>query len=480
MTSAQKKDAPQLQAGVAQADLTPERDVCLSGEAGWYRPGRIVADPLYAKALVFEQSGKKACIIYLDLTVVTEETTGRLRQTLTEELGIAPEAIMVHATQVHTAPALGEFMFSDKINQMIPDELYWLKGADPGYMAFAFDRIIDAVRRADAALQPVRIRVGSGIEARVTFNRRAVTDDGSVRMPGPRWPAGLGPTYIRYLEGPIDPELGVVCIQNEGPQPLALLLHHTCHPVNVFPKQVISSDWPGTWAEEMRRRSGENCVALVLNGCCGNINPWDPFDPDFKADHRRMGRILAETTEKVLETLEVEEDDTLDYRVRHLKIPLRDVEPELLRQAEADLAQHPEPYWNESKAHAAYEGAQTGGTRTIDSDWMTAASIMSVQHQRQQQTELDYEIQAFRVGRTAIVALPGEPFVEGQLRIKMASPAYKTYVAHCCNAYAGYLPIPEAFAGGGHEVETRNWSKLVPEALDSVVDSAIELLHEMF
>ena len=154
------------------------------------------------------------------------------------------------------------------------------------------------------------------------------------------------------------------------------------------------------------------------------------------------------------------------------------MEPELLR--EAELAQHPQPYWNEGKAHAAYEGAQTQGTRTIDADWMKAASIMSVHLQRQEQPEVDYEIQVFRIGRTAIIGLAGEPFVEGQLRIKMASPAYKTYVAHCCNAYGGYLPIREAFGRGGHEVETRNWSKLVPEALDSVVDATANLLNDMF
>ena len=211
--------------------------------------------------------------------------------------------------------------------------------------------------------------------------------------------------------------------------------------MRVFPPYSSLSDWPSTWAEEMRKRSGENCIALVLNGCCGNINPWDPFDPDFTADHRRMGRTLADTTEKVLETLEVEEDDMLDYKVHRLNIPLCEVEPELLREAEAELVRHPEPFWNEGKAHAAYEGAQTQGTRTIDSDWMKATSIMSIHYQRQEQAEVNYEIQVFRIGRTAIVGLPGEPFVEGQLRIKMISPAYKTYVAHCCNAYGGYLPI---------------------------------------
>ena len=80
----------------------------------------------------------------------------------------------------------------------------------------------------------------------------------------------------------------------------------------------------------------------------------------------------------------------------------------------------------------------------------------------------------------ALVGLAGEPFVEGQLRLKMASPAHRTLVAHCCNMYCGYLPIPEAFARGGHEVETRFWSKMIPEALDMVVGETEKMLAELF
>ena len=270
------------------------------------------------------------------------------------------------------------------------------------------------------------------------------------------------------MEGPIDPELGLLCVQTESLQMVAFLLHHTCHPVNVFPKPIVSADWPGAWSDEMRRAFGQDCVPLVINGCCGNINPWDPFDPGYTPDHRRMGRILAETTAKILETLTIEEDVTLNSSVRHVRIPIRDVEPHLLDESTQILKEHPQPVWSEHDSNR------------VDPEWVKAASIVSVHLRRQREPELSYEIQAFRVGRTALVGLPGEPFVEGQLRIKMASPADRTYVAHCANHYVGYLPTKDAFARGGHEVETRFWSKLVPDALDTVVDATIKLLQEVF
>ena len=66
------------------------------------------------------------------------------------------------------------------------------------------------------------------------------------------------------------------------------------------------------------------------------------------------------------------------------------------------------------------------------------------------------------------------------MRIKIESPTYPTYVAHATNHFAGYIPTKEAFAHGGHEVNPSSWSKLIPEALDIIVDETIDLLNEVF
>ena len=462
---AQQRTEGPLQAGMAQVDITPPFPTHLAGSGGGdYRPARFVEDPLYAKALVLEAGGKKLCLVSLDLTIVTKEWTAKIRQAAQRQCGLDPEAVMVHVTQTHSAPSLGYFMLDEALET--PPEFEWLRGGEVRYFSFAFERVVEALEQANGSLQPVRWGAGSGIEGRLAFNRRGVTRGGRVVMPPRQWRGPLGPTHIRYLEGPMDPEVGVVCFQRPSLEMAALLLHYTCHPVNVFPKSIVSADWPGAWAEAMQRRFGRACVPLVLNGCCGNINPWSPFDPDYVPDHWRMGRMLAETTHRVLETLTFREEARLDYRVRHLKIPLREVEPALLEEAQRMLSKHPVP-----------ARRQDGG---VEPAWMKAASVMSVHLLRQREPELDYEIQVFRLGDAALIGLSGEPFVEGQLRLKTASPAHFTYLAHCVSHYVGYLPTREAFAHGGHEVETRYWAKLVPEALDMVVDAAEELLFEVF
>ena len=296
---------------------------------------------------------------------------------------------------------------------------------------------------------PVEVVVAEQVDRRVV-----VTGHGSVQ---PRYEVSMEP----QVEGRavwVHPELAAGAVFDEG----------EVHPVNIFPRPIVSADWPGAWSDAMRETFGGSCIPLVLNGCCGNINPWDPFNPDYVPDHQRMGGLLAKTTQAVIENLPYEEDLSLDWKVHHVKLPIRDVEPELLAQSQKILEENPEPKWSEETPNQ------------IDSAWMRAGSILSVHLRKERVPELDYEIQVLRVGKTAFVGLPGEPFVEGQLQLKMASPTYPTYIAHCTSHYVGYLPIPDAFPRGGHEVETRFWAKLEPEALEMVVDAATEVLQEVF
>jgi len=463
----------QLRAGGALFDITPKAGTHLGGTWGTLRGAEVVAEPLYARALVFELAGRKLCIVAPDLEIITRDYTERIRQAAQEKCGLEPDAVMVHLPQPHSTPPLGNFIIDDEF-EGVPPELEYLRGSQSEYCEFAVEKIVDSIVEADRALRPVKIAAGSAVRADLAFNRRGITREGRACMP---WlfssrDKPLGPTDIRYLEGPTDPEVGVFCARDDDLQMVAMLLHYTCHPVNVFAlhKHVVSPDWPGAWAEGMQRGYGNECVPLVLNGCCGNINPWPAFRPNFVPDHRRMGKELAETAEKVIHTLSFERADTLDWRVRHVSLPLKKASPEARAEAEALLKEHPEPIWPEDSPDR------------VDGDWMEAAMLMSVELERERSPDYDCEIQVFRVGDMALVGLPGEPFVEGQLAIKIGSPAYPTYVAHDTTDFAGYIVPSHSYPHGGHEIRDRpaKWAKLEPGALETIVENTVDLLEEMF
>ncbi len=459
-------DLGRMRVGAAQVDITPPLGTHLTGAVAQHRPSEAVADPLFAKAVVFERGGRKLCFVGLDVTIVTQPYTDQIRRGASERFGIDPEAVMVHATQTHTAPALGAFLFETFDD--LPPDAQWIRGDNAPYGALVVERTIEAIARAHDVLQPVQVGVGSCLEGRLAFNRRAIKQGGKAVMPPRGWLGTPAAEQVRCLEGPIDPELGVMAMRAADGTFVTLLLHYSCHPVHVFPKRIASADWPGAWATELQERHGQDRVALVLNGCCGDVNPWDPWDPDYANDHQRMGRMLADTTAELIDRVDFVDDAVLDWRIRHVPLPIRQVEPDALAAAEDVIAHHPQPIWADDDR------------TTVDREWVRAALLVSVDRLRQRDGVVDYEIQVLRVGQTAFVGLPGEPFAEGGIRIKMGSPTFPTFVAHCTTQYVGYLPTQRAFAHGGHEVDTSSWSKLVPEALDGVVDAAVELLGEVF
>lgn len=457
--------------GAAETDITPPEKVQLTGSVGQQRFAEKVLDPIMAKAIIFADGKKKICFISLDLTLI--KTADEIRARLAP-LGFDADAVMVHVTQTHTAPSIGHIMLDESID--IPSEYEWIKGSESWYDAFVVDKVEECVRAAESRLEPVEILQGRGIEGRIAFNRRAVSLQGGVYMPGPAraWHDKSGPANLSHLEGPVDPEVGVVAFRNLRGRITAMLLHFTCHPVCVFPKKYISADWPGAWCREVKKAVSSDCVPLVVNGCCGNINPWNPFDPEYLDDHENMGRILAEDTQNILKSNRFEKGSgcSVSWQSRILNIPYRKIEADSLLKAEAYLGANPEIQWTDETKTA------------VKPEWFNAANLSGLANEIERENTFKYQVQIFRIRDFVIVGLPGEPFVEGQLLIKLNSSAKRTLVAHCVNQYVGYIPIENAFnypAGKrGHEANTCSWSKLDPGALSQITDCSIAMLEKIF
>lgn len=465
----------QLCAGAAMIDISPPEGTHLAGSgAGDHRPTRTVLDPLYAKAIVFEAGGRRVCLVILDLTIVTGDYTDRIRAEICEQTGIERDAIMVQATQTHSAPSLGYFMLDPDFPLETTEKTEYLRGAERAYGARAAAAAVEAAVEASGRLQSARIGLGRGVLGDLAFNRRGVRRDGTIFMPRPlgREQQPFGISEACYLEGPMDPEVGVCCIQDMSGKPLAFLLHYTCHPVNAYGNRetflAASADWPGAWAREMQQAFGADTVPLVVNGCCGNINPWHPFDSEFKPDHRRMGRGLSGLSERIVQDMTLEGEATLDTRIEKIGLPFREIPDERLREVDTILTEHPQP------------PREADGQ--VDPRWFRAASTRSVELCRQREGTFSYEIQAFRIGDLGIVGLPGEPFVEGQLALKLNSAAPYLFPAHLTTHYVGYLPTRDAYSRGGHEAneDVTYWAKLAPGCLEIVIERARDIVHELF
>ena len=284
-----------MRAGVACVDITPdiESHQTLEKNSLNIQMWKELLDPLFAKVLVLENDGKKICIVQVDLNAVDNRCTAEIRRAAAEKCGFDEHAVLVHATQTHSGPQLGYRKNRSKYHK--EPAKFWdeMSAGDDRYREFAIERIINAILEADGNLAPASAGAGRAVEGRAAFNRRMVTRNGGISMP-----LFMDRDDSLFMEGPIDPELGVLSIVDESRSPIGMLLNYTCHPVNLHPERfltTISADWPGALAADMRSTFGKQCVPLVLNGPCGNINPWHPWDPDYVRDHVRDGKLLGAT-----------------------------------------------------------------------------------------------------------------------------------------------------------------------------------------
>lgn len=449
-----------LRAGAARVDISPPLGTQLAGDIGRYRPVEEIRDPIYASALVLEKDNRKFCILSLDLTLLIKAWVTPIRRAAAERFGFDEDAVMVCATQTHSSLSFGH-AFAELECEHIPHDLRWLLGGDDAYHEIAVERSVQAIEQANAKLEPVTVAAASGIESRVAFNRRFVMRDGTTCTHPPQ-----ADPNIRYAEGPIDPEVGIVCFKNNAGEVISTLLHYTCHPNHGYPHLYVSADWCGAWCDGVREIFGEGSTPLVLNGCCGNIHHRDHMNPDHVDDQHRMGRLLTETTQSILPRLEYSEVDVLDWKVEHLPVPWRDYGPEVLQKAHQMLIDHPTPLY-ENDTQVSWE-------------WVYAVSVLDVEKQMQRSPHFEYEIQTLRIGDIAIAALPGEPFVEGQLQIKLQSPTYPTYITHMSNMYGGYIPTEDGLRRGGFETWPANWAKLGPQALNMIVQKTGSMFNELF
>ena len=451
-----------LKAGAGRADITPAMGIQLAGDIGRHRPTEEIRDHIFANALVLECGRERFCLISADLLAATNEWADHIRRKAAKLCGTSADRVVFHVVQNHATPTIGH-CFTQNKRSLMPPEYPWLNGGDDRYNEPCVKACLAAVDKAVSNLEPVTLKVGRGMDGRVAFNRRHVMRDGTARS----HIVACDPELL-HVEGPADPEVGVATFVNSAGKTIAALLHHTCHPCHGYPHRYVIGDWPGAWGELMRQREGSQCVPLVINGCCGNIHHCNHIDPvvNYNTDYHDMAAKLMETTVRVLGQMKPVENPVFGFASEKVALPLRKLTAKVIREAQDLLNRHPEPQWGDASKTSVYW------------DWVYAVTILDLKKTQDRSMTQDYEIQALRIGDLAVLTVMGEPFVEVQLAIKLASPVKYTFVAHLCNGYAGYVPTRRAFKGGGYETKTCNGSKWAESALERIEKAAVGLLKK--
>jgi neutral ceramidase len=436
-----------LRAGRGKVVITPPVGGVMGNSYGITVSTGVSSD-VHAKAVVFELEGVKAALVACDLISLHPPIVRKTREQIAARTGVSPDRVILAATHCHAGPQTHPLF-------------YTLAGAGAQQLsARHVDRlpglIAESVRLAEADLQPARIFAGRGREATISFNRRFLLRDGTVKMN----PGRLNPANVRPM-GPIDPEVGVIYIESTQGTPLVTIVNFALH-VAVVGGNRISADYPHTLAQVLARVKGESMLTVFINGTSGNINHTDVHRAkqlSGEPEAARIGSILAAAVLKTYRDLQPLNVTTLQAISRPVSVP-----------------SGPPPGAAEVEhARAILRGHGKGAPfaqvirawRTIDLAEYSPDGVWPS------------EVQAITFGRElAIVGYPGDSFVELGLAIKQNSPFAFTFVSEQSgNGSISYIPNEKAFPEGSYEVES---ARVAPGGGELLATAAIRLLTGLF
>ena len=440
--AAAEQDPPApFRVGAAAVEITPKPGTPLGG---LYRPRAVsgVLDPLYAKALVVEQDGSTIAFVVLDLVTTTAPIVRAARERIARETGLPAERVMIAATHTHSAPQLPRGSLIDDLTRANSPE-------GKAYVDGLPARIAQAVREAKARLAPARLSAAVGKAEGISFNRRVLRGSSSRAIWQPR---KIDPAVERPA-GPVDPDVGLLVLEGEG-APTAAVVNFAMHPTSVMGTKV-SADYPGALARLLRERFGDGLVTLFANGCCGDLNHGD-YVTGTRRTTEQLGKALADAAGKAWPSREPQR--TFAPRAARATVTL-----DRARFTEADV----------TRARETARRMRTESLGTVE----MAEAVCILETAEKKDVALTAEVQAFAFGDdVALVALPGEIFVELGLALKARSPFRYTLIAELANGSIGYVPNREAYPQGNYEVVS---ARCAAGSGERLVDAAVRLLDEL-
>lgn len=435
-----------MKCGFFKKDITPPIGLYMSGKAV-SRIAQGVEDPLYVRALTFEE-GKRAIVMVFDFAGMRQELCETIRLYVAEKMGMDQSDILIACTHTHTGPVL----------------LTDLDPADEAYVAALPTYALSAAQGAVADLKEAAMLGAQDILENVTFVRRYRMRDGTVRTnPGRNNPDILEPV------SPADESIRLVRFVREGADEI-LMVNFQVHP-DVMNTTGYSADYPGIVCKTLEQAlPGTKCI--YFNGTAGDLNhidihcpAWDPNTGPVQAQYMGLsiaGKALGMYTKA--RPIAAGPVRTMQLPVTiHLRAPEPERVPEsmeIVRLHEAGMDDRL-PYTGMELVTAYFEARQI--IERSQPDYRTEKTVV---------------VSGLAVGRLCVVGIPGEPFCDVGRRLREDSPFTMQLTLGICNGYEGYFPTADAFAVNGYESRTSRFAPGIGEAMLEAGDTVIKALYE--
>ena len=197
-----------------------------------------VHDDLMTKVAYFNDGEKSALLVVADFVEMFRGEVLSIREYLSENTGIALDAVMFCGTHTHSGGMVLGF----------PPFTY--TKTDMEYVNFIRDMTLEAAKEA-----------------------------------------------MEKAEGSHDPDVAVLRVDNMEGKPLGVITNFACH-ATAHHENYFSSDYPAGTAQAVTSALGEDVVSFFINGACGNVTHIDWEERVFTKDelarpdhHIRIGGV---------------------------------------------------------------------------------------------------------------------------------------------------------------------------------------------
>jgi neutral ceramidase len=440
-----------------KVDITPGYPVRLAGYFN-ERVSTGVLDPLHMRLAALKRGDRHLVFIQLDNCAVKTEDADEIRHAIARRSPFQKHEIMLFTSHIHTGPDLVGF-FGLKRDKRYLEEL----------KKSIVDEAVALIPRERSFVSIARTTYKG-----LSFNRRWFMKDGTVITNPPK-----KSPQKREPEGAVDRTANSVIFKNERGGHQALFVNISNHTDSIGGNQ-ISADWPGLMERYLNERLGTSIPVFPFLAPQGNINhlEFDDLRPQSNYDEaKKLGQAYAEIVAKSVSASKAIDSETLndpaaelEAREMILSVPSREISKADLEEAKKILAGAGEVDKNDAKDLTAEDLAK--GDPAVER--LFAREL--VHFAETKPSNYNLSLQAFKLANVAFAAIPGEPFVEIGLALKLIPGYDLIFPVALANGYFGYIPLKENFGRGGYEIRPGAASQLSTDAADRILSTFRSLL----
>jgi neutral ceramidase len=421
-----------LQAGVAKVDITPPLGTLINGDFITHY-AKLVHDNLFAKALVLKKGDDTIAICVVDICAMRRDLLDDVKQQVYAQTGIKPQNVLISSTHTHASGSVESLL---------------LGAADLPYRQKLPALITQAIVNAQQKLVNAKIGFGSVDAPEYVLCRRYTMKEGYEA----RNPVTGGLDEVKTnpfggedeIIGPIaqmDTQLCYIAIKSEQDEWLSLLANYSMHYVGDWESGTISPDYFGEFTNQLKDKlnAGNEFVGMLSNGTSGEANIWDflnadRFPKENFAKSQLIGGALAEKVAQSIPQIQWQNEADVAAQYADVTVGLRKPNKEELDAAKELVAQ------------SNYEQLEGIDYATMQKLYAREQVLLN-----EFPDEVQFPVQALKVGNIVIGALGGEFFAETGLSLKQQAKKYHYFTITLANDYVGYVCPEHEIARGGYE-----------------------------